>query len=383
MDFDNTQAINELIANPPPLKPVATTQKWNAWTAPLRAVAAGVAEMAGTLSSVQPQMDANRPMPEILLEEQRRWQQRYGDRTESQVMRDVARDLRPDPNTAGVAENIVFGLGRGLTKGALYLGAGGPILGAAAFGVDEGATTMADLQQQGVDANTALKAGVAAGVGGTVGLALPMAGSTVGRTVGLWAVGGPGAFVAQQAATQKILRDADYGRIAESYDPLDPVGLAVAALVPGVFAGLHIRGLRRPGEAAPTPEAAPPRPAVDLDAVDAAMTHNLTAQADALAKLPPETLPDDAPLPGPVAKLKPEPEQGLTPEAARPAAEQAIDLQTVSPDLPVRVSDDGRLVTVDEEMNAVRQDARNGSDFELGHDDAPLLQVAAECFLTL
>ncbi|MFX6949717.1 hypothetical protein ABTH81_21820, partial [Acinetobacter baumannii] len=48
----------------------------------------------------------------------------------------------------------------------------------------------------------------------------------------------------QQAATRSILQNAGYDKIAEQYDPFDPVGLAVATLIPAGFGAYASRGLR-------------------------------------------------------------------------------------------------------------------------------------------
>lgn len=50
--------------------------------------------------------------------------------------------------------------------------------------------------------------------------------------------------------------------------------------------------------------------------------------------------------------------------------------------MPVRVTDDGQVVKLADEMQAAEKFAAEGDDANLGELDAPLLQVAAECFLT-
>jgi hypothetical protein len=93
--------------------------------------------------------------------------------------------------------------------------------------------------------------------------------------------------MAQQAATSAILERAGYAKIAEQFDPLDPMGLAMSALIPLPFAGYgamrNIRAAKalKAGEVPPVAPVAPEAPTVPREAVDAAMVHNLTLQRQA------------------------------------------------------------------------------------------------------
>ncbi|MDB5453250.1 MAG: hypothetical protein JWO33_1828, partial [Caulobacteraceae bacterium] len=113
--------------------------------------------------------------------------------------------------------------------------------GAALTGGDEGLTEADRLKQEGVDLATRTKAGLVSGVSAAAAVAVPVVGVGAKSTAALVAIGGPGSFAAQQAATRAILQHAGYDQLASQYDPLDPVGLAVSTLVPAGF-GLH--GLR-------------------------------------------------------------------------------------------------------------------------------------------
>jgi cytochrome oxidase assembly protein ShyY1 len=134
-----------------------------------------------------------------------------------------------------------------------------------------------------------------------------MMGSTLARTAALYVAGGPGGFMAQQAATRGILERADYGELAKKYDPLDPVGLGLSALIPLPFAAMgaarNIRGARGavqdvPGQAprsdqeggnaevAPAQTGAPEAP-MTSEAIDAAMVHNLTLARSATEAMRP------------------------------------------------------------------------------------------------
>lgn len=204
-----------------------------------------------------------------------------------------ARNLRPDPMTAGKAEQIVFGLTKGLTKAVGGAVLAGPVGGAVGFGASEGMTTAEDLAAEGVDQATRVKVGaVTAGIN-AAGMILPVAGQTLKQTAALVAVGGPGSFVAQQVATRKILENADYKELAEQYDPLDPTGLAIATLLPAGFAGVVKYRQYSAG-----------RVKAPQDHIDAAMTQNLTISRDAYESRPtdqpvvyPENVPRASSLP--------------------------------------------------------------------------------------
>ncbi|HAV37456.1 MAG TPA: transglycosylase, partial [Massilia sp.] len=80
---------------------------------------------------------------------------------------------------------------------------------------------------------------------------------TLAQTAGLVAAGGPGGFIAQQAASKAILENAGYDKLADQYDPFDPVGLAVSTLVPSAFGAYAMRGARaRAANPAPADPAA-------------------------------------------------------------------------------------------------------------------------------
>lgn len=301
---DSTDTALRMMATQP-LTPEPVTPKHSTWSAPFRAVAAGAAEVAGNVMDTagafgqvaaasggltpgfDPDTKKNRNATveafDKLKTEGINWRT-----DEAQQAYKFGSDLRPDPLTAGTAENLVFSLTKGLTKAITAAVALGPVAGAAAFGGSEGLTTAEDLANQGVDQATRTKVGaVTAGFNAT-GVLLPVAGKTLAQTAGLVITGGPLSFMAQQAATREILRNADYKTIAEQYDPLDPVGLTIATLLPAGFAAYAKRG----GFKATTkPDA---QPAADNatatqgtvipatpEAIDAAMVQNLTVARDA------------------------------------------------------------------------------------------------------
>ena len=156
----------------------------------------------------------------------------------------TAREFAPDPATANMAEDILYGLGRFGGKAIGYTMMGGPVFGATMTGLDEGMTESDRLKEEGVDLGTRTKVGVASAVASAAATALPVAGKTLKQTAALVVGGGPVAFIAQQAASKAILENAGYDRIADQYDPFDPVGLAVSTLVPAAFGGMALRGRR-------------------------------------------------------------------------------------------------------------------------------------------
>jgi hypothetical protein len=127
------------------------------------------------------------------------------------------------------------------------------------------------LKQAGVDLGTRTKAGAVIGLATGAGVALPVAGNTLAQTAGLVATGGPLSFMAQQQAVRSILQAADYSKLAEQYDPLDPVGL-VSTLIPAGFGAWVLRAakVRAAGERAQAEFMAGPVPSAETAIAQAA-----------------------------------------------------------------------------------------------------------------
>ena len=306
-------AIADLIQRPP--TPKAQPAKFSAWrtlTAVPRAVGAGsnetaggVADMIGAFGQVMGGSDNRSSMFSAQTEDQRKQEEDARRKMLKQgleldtgdTFRATAREWMPDPATAHTAEKTVFGIVRFGTKAVTAVATAGPVAGSGLVGLDEALTTADELKQQGVDAATRMEVGAVAGVTSALGVALPVAGKTAAQTAALVGVGGPGSFMAQQAATREILKAADYSQLADQYDPLDPVGLAVSTLVPAGFGMWAMRGARakaphvgevKPGEAAPpemrpdgqpvqdAAQSEPSRPRPTPDQVDAARVEMLT-----------------------------------------------------------------------------------------------------------
>jgi hypothetical protein len=293
--------------------PPAPKEERSAWGAPWRAVKSAAAEVIGSTADVlgaYGQVMAGTDAPLGSPEHQKL---RAGADLSSEtgdLFRGVAHDLRPDPMTASTAEQVVYGVVRPLAK----LVGGGALLGPfglAGAAAEEGFTQADELRQEGVDLGTRSKVGALTAAATFGGAALPLAGSTLGRTAALYLAGGPGGFMAQQAATRAILERADYASIAQQYDPLDPMGLAISALIPLPFAAHGaMRVMRGRGAEAPPvrieptmvdesrnlhtnavdetavlhePAFSDTQPAVHVpnEVVDAAMVHNLSRLQDA------------------------------------------------------------------------------------------------------
>lgn len=179
-------------------------------------------------------------------------------------LREAGRSYRPDPVTSHTAEQLVYSFSRGATKVVGGAVLAGPI-GVAGAGLEEGMSAADDLRAQGVGFGARSAAGAVQGAGLALA-ALPAAGQTAAATAGLFAVGGPGGFIAQQAATRQILENAGYDQIAAQYDPFDPVGLTVSTLLPAGFAayGMRQAKLQRAVQTATLPE--PVAPVVEASA---------------------------------------------------------------------------------------------------------------------
>ena len=157
-------------------------------------------------------------------------------------LRDRGREFRPDPQTASTAEQLLYGFARGASKIVAGAVAAGPA-GVVAAGAEEAFSQSDELRRQGVGVDARGAAGAVQGAGLALA-ALPLVGQSLKATAALYVAGGPGGYMAQQALTREILRNAGHDQIAAQFDPFDPVGLAVASLIPAGFAAWGIRGQR-------------------------------------------------------------------------------------------------------------------------------------------
>lgn len=301
-------ALNARADRPPEPKPAPRFSIWGTLTAAPKGVAAGTAQGAASAvdvgKAISDKMPANLSGPlgripvmnfiqstmqvgaDILNPKEGQFTSNVGT-----SFRNVAQDYTPDPQTTHVAESAVFNLFRVGSKAAVAATAAGNIPGALAVGAEEGFSSSADLAAQGVDIKTRTKVGAVTAAVNAAGFALPAAGKNWAQTTALALTGGPVSFVAQNAATREILASADYSKLADQYDPFDPVGLALSTVLPLGFGALAMRGAKvKPGggeakgpmpDGTPPPDTAPPKMAPPDDLVDAARVTLLRENMDA------------------------------------------------------------------------------------------------------
>ncbi len=331
---DTLTAAADAVRNPRPPKPPAP--KGSSWSDVYRlatgAVEAGAQVLASTAEVVGGAAQVLGAYPEMFGPLPMTPAQRKGaDDSRDKLLRDgvdmnnevgdalrsAGQSYRPDPQTASTAETLIHGFARGATKiigGAVAGGAPG-IFAASA---EEANTAAEDLRQQGVPFEARAKAGAVQG-GGMALAALPLVGQTLPQTAALFLAGGPGGFMAQQALTREILRDAGQDKVAEQYDPFDPVGLAMSTLIPGGFTAYAVRGQRAARRAAgPTQQQAAQvaAPAMPPEVVDAAMVSNLVQRNDS------QRAPMDEVTAARILDLQPAPDAAAP--ALKPAASEEL-----------------------------------------------------------
>ena len=128
----------------------------------------------------------------------------------------IKRDYTLDPQSTGTAAQIVHGVTKTLGKAVGYGAIGGLPAAAAGLAIDEGANETMRLQDQGVDTETAAKAGAIHGLASGGSVFIPGFGTTALKTAGLVAASGPGLFMAEQAAINHILESENYDEIAQA-----------------------------------------------------------------------------------------------------------------------------------------------------------------------
>ena len=63
-------------------------------------------------------------------------------------------------------------------------------------------------------------------------------------------------------------------------------------------------------------------------------------------------------------------------------SERVAAVEATNPDMPIGLTEDGKPITVRDELARIRKEAFEGTDTELGAADADLVNVAANCALT-
>lgn len=152
----------------------------------------------------------------------------------------AARQLRPDPNTTGMAADILFGIGDVGTRFAVGFAAGGAAGGALVAGGSVGEERYRELVGQGVDPETARNAALVRGVATGAGALLP---AGVGGSLLTRVASGVGINIAAGAAGrggEKAVLDG-----TKQGDAIHVFGLqdvAVDAVLGGVFGGVSRLG---------------------------------------------------------------------------------------------------------------------------------------------
>ena len=163
------------------------------------------------------------------------------DATAAENRRLVRDEYTPDPEKTSVAAQVLYGVSNGLAKyGMAAVGAAaGPASIAVTpvvFGASVGINETQKLKDEGVDDETATKAGMVSGAMNAFWGGVPGA---FGRSIKAKVLTGAslGAFTSynEMGAIKTVLENADYSKLALKYDPTDPVGMGVNALVGGLM----------------------------------------------------------------------------------------------------------------------------------------------------
>lgn len=299
LDAHSQELITAAEQAPAPLPTKAPAPRFSAWSmfaAAPKGTAAGAAEATGSTADIlgafgQALASTGGSGKGMFSTQTAEEQKQTGDATNKLLaegldfnsdagrsFRNVAKDYTPDPLTAHVAESAVYNLFRVGSKALTAAATMGNVPGAVVAGLEEGFTTSDQLAQQGVDLATRTKVGAVTAATNAVSFALPAAGKNWLQTGALAVAGGPASFVAQNAATREILQAADYSTLADQYDPLDPVGLALSTVLPLGFGALAMRGAKVKAKG-PAPDTAP-TPVPPPEVVDAARVNLVREHMD-------------------------------------------------------------------------------------------------------
>lgn len=164
------------------------------------------------------------------------------DATAAENRRLVRDEYTPDPEKTSVAAQVLYGVSNGLAKYGMAAAVGaaaGPASIAVTpvvFGASVGINETQKLKDEGVDDETATKAGMVSGAMNAFWGGVPGA---FGRSIKAKVLTGAslGAFTSynEMGAIKTVLENADYSKLALKYDPTDPVGMGVNALVGGLM----------------------------------------------------------------------------------------------------------------------------------------------------
>ena len=250
--------IQRQIANPAP-EPGTSFSTRSFLAAGMRGVPAAGLQVGGSVMDVLrgAQIESLRhPKPAVLGDQPDDSARRSGDLQTfgigGEPLREKAAEFAPDPTTAHAADQVLYGFTRVGTKvAAATIAAPTLPIAALLLGAEGTNTAYHELRAKGIDHATALKAAGIEGAGQAAAV-IPMAGPTLAKTSALTVAAGPGTFMAQEKLSHEILARAGYNDEASRHDPLDPLGLTIATLIPAVFGGAHAARLPRSSKPAPT-----------------------------------------------------------------------------------------------------------------------------------
>lgn len=200
------------------------------------------------------------------------------DATAAENRRLVRDEYTPDPDKTSMAAQVLYGVSNGLTKYGMAAAVGtatGPASLAVTpvvFGASVGIAEAQKLKDEGVDEETAQKAGMTSAAMNAFWGGVPGA---FGRSIKSKVLTGAGlgAFTSynEMGAIKAILENADYSKLALKYDPTDPVGMGVNALVGGLMGPMSggVSWKARGSRSAQTPAVDAPG-VTDVDVEDAA-----------------------------------------------------------------------------------------------------------------
>lgn len=155
--------------------------------------------------------------------------------------RERIKDLTPDPQTTGVATQVLHGLGEGLATVAVA-GPAGPAGAFGALATTQGYGARQDLLEQGVDSATATKVGVVRGLLAGAGGVTPMAfGAGLLPKLATSAASNVSFGITGRAIDSHILRSAGFDQMADQEQTFDRTQLLIdLALGAGFGAWAHI-----------------------------------------------------------------------------------------------------------------------------------------------
>ena len=153
---------------------------------------------------------------------------------------DAVQAFTPNPHTTGIAGQILHGTASALTRFAAGAEVAGPLGGAVTVGASEGYATKAQLQEAGVDENTANALGAGSALFSGAGAMLP---GGFGKTLAERVLSGTAAQltsgITNRTMMSKVLSDNGYDQMAKQYQAFDGQAMMTDAVLGAAFGGVH------------------------------------------------------------------------------------------------------------------------------------------------